>query len=342
MHYQAIIVGGGPGGLTCAKILAEHGLKCIVIEQKSKVGPKVCAGGLTWSGMVQQLPDHIFERSFTSQYIKTRFQDFHISSDTPIITTVNRENLGRYMSNLARDGGAEILTGSKVISISSNKVQIKNKTTGTIKTLGYDYLIGADGSSSLVRRHLGLQTTNMGIGIHYQVTAQVDKMEWYLDGRYFKNGYSWIFPHKQSISIGAFVDKNVMPARLLKKNLLQWANKKGYDLQSAQPRAEFINFDYNGYQFDHVFLLGDAAGLASPLTGEGIYPAIISAEVVAATILNLDHDMTIFNRLIKKQKFFLKMIKIAGGNKLLNSFMIELGVLSLRLGLVRVHDLEMA
>lgn len=342
MHYQAVIVGAGPGGLTCAKVLAEHGVTCLVIEQKSKIGPKVCAGGITWSGLIQTVPEHLIERSFTSQHIKTRLQKFHIRSRTPIIATVNRETLGRYMAGQALAAGAEILTSTRVSAIDNNSVHIKDKRDDNQKSISCDYLVGADGSSSIVRRHLGLQSVNMGVGIHYQIPGKVEKMEWHLDSRYFKNGYGWIFPHKESLSIGAYIDKNSMSPQLLKKNTIQWAQSKGFDLTSARPRAEFINFDYKGHQFDNVFLLGDAAGLASPLTGEGIYPAIISAESIAKTILDPDHDQTDINRLIDKQRFFLKMVKMTGRSNCLNTIVIELAALSLRLGLTRFQDIEMS
>jgi len=342
MHYQAIIVGGGPGGLTCAKILAERGVKCLVVEQKSKIGPKVCAGGITWSGLIQKVPEYLIEKSFASQHIQTRLQKFHIHSAKPIIATVNRENLGRYMAGQAEEAGAEILNSTRVTAIDKNSLEIKDKKTDDNKTLTFDYLIGADGSSSIVRRYLGLQSVHMGIGIHYQVPGDVDRMEWHLDSRYFKNGYGWIFPHRDTVSIGAYIDKNSMPSQVLKKNLILWAQKNGYRLASFRPRAELINFDYKGHQFGHVFLLGDAAGLASPLTGEGIYPAIVSAETIAETILDPNHDQTVLNHLINKQRFFFKMVKKTGKSNSFNNIVIELAALALRLGLTRFQDIEMA
>ncbi len=342
MHYQVVIIGGGPGGLTCAKILAENGVKCLVIEQKTNIGQKVCAGGITWSGLIQNVPENLIEKSFSQQTIKTRLQNLRVHSSDPIIATVNREKLGNYMTKQAVSAGAEILNSNRVVSIDAHRLQVKNKMTRSKWSVEFDYLIGADGSSSLVRRYLGLETHHLGIGIHYQIPKNIEKMEWHLDSKYFKNGYGWIFPHKETASIGAYIDKNSMSAQALKKNLIQWAKTIGYDLAPLIPRAELINFDYQGHQFGHFFLVGDAAGLSSPLTGEGIYPAIVSAEIISHTILNPDHDQSKLERMIAKHQTFYKLVKKTGKGKYFNTFMIEMAALALRFGFIRFQDLEMS
>ncbi len=106
-------------------------------------------------------------------------------------------------------------------------------------------------------------------------------MEWHLDSGLFASGYAWVFPHQDSVSVGAYVDGRVMKAKQLQDNLIKWSAKSGYPLSGHKSEAEYINFDFRGYRFNNIFLVGDAAGLASGLTGEGIYPAIVSGEAVA-------------------------------------------------------------
>lgn len=342
MHFQVIIVGAGPGGLTCAKILAQNGVKCLVVEQKASIGQKVCAGGITWSGLIQNVPEDLIEKAFSNQTIKTRFQNFSIQARNPIIATIDRKILGQFMVENAIDAGAKVLTSNRVAAIENHHLYIKNRKTGEVSKFTFDYLVGADGSSSIVRRYLGLKTVNAGIGIHYQVAADVEKMEWHLDSRYFGNGYGWIFPHKNTVSIGAYADKNVMKSSALKNNLLKWSNVNGYDLSASQTRAGVINFDYQGHQFGNIFLIGDAAGLASPLTGEGIYPAIISAETIAGIILNRNCDQTSFVSMVNKHRFFLKMIKRTGRSSFFNKVIIELAAFGLRSGLIGFQNVEMA
>ncbi|MBN4063914.1 NAD(P)/FAD-dependent oxidoreductase [Desulfocapsa sp. AH-315-G09] len=342
MHVHTLIIGAGPGGLACAKILAELGIDTLVLERKKIIGPKVCAGGITWSGLISRVPETLAEKSFPKQYIKTPFQEISIQEKAPIIATVNREKLGQYMAQLAEDAGAKLRTGVIVRKISTGTVRVVDKEHGTEEAISFDNLVGADGSSSRVRRFLKLENKRLGIGINYQIAGDVPKMEWHLNNQLFGNGYAWIFPHAETISIGAYVDRNRMGPGKLKNNLVNWARKQGYDLDQHSAKAEYINYDYQGWNFDNIFLTGDAAGLASGLTGEGIYPAIISGEQVARTIANPEHSTDIMDNLISRHDKHSKMVAISGKNGLLNSVLAELVTLGLRSGMIKFSKLEMA
>ena len=88
--YDVIIIGAGPGGLTCARITAGFGLKTLVLERNETIGKKVCAGGITWNGLIKTLPEDISERQFCRQHIFTRFQRTSVTAPTPIIATGRR------------------------------------------------------------------------------------------------------------------------------------------------------------------------------------------------------------------------------------------------------------
>ncbi len=342
MHVHTLIIGAGPGGLACAKVLAEQGIDTLVLERKIHIGYKVCAGGITWSGLISRVPETLAEKSFPKQYIKTPFQDICIEEKTPIIATVNREKLGRYMAQLAENTGAKIRTGTVVRKINKGTLIIQDKETGKEEEISYDNLVGADGSSSLVRRYLKIESKQLGIGINYQIPGDVAKMEWHLNNKLFGNGYAWIFPHSRTISIGAYADRNTMGPGELKANLISWAKVQGYGLDQYPAKAEYINYDYKGWNFGNTFLVGDAAGLASGLTGEGIYPAIISGEQVAHTIADPDHSTDIMDDLIAKHDKHSKLVKISAKSGILNSVLAELVTLGLRSGMIKFSKLEMA
>lgn len=342
MHVHTLIIGAGPGGLACAKILAERGIDTLVLERKRTIGPKVCAGGITWSGLISRVPEALAEKTFPEQYIKTPFQSTCIKEQTPIIATVNRERLGQYMAQLAMTAGAVLRTGMMVRSISEKSALVQDRTTGKQFTIHFDYLVGADGSSSLVRRYLGMTSEQLGIGINYQIPGNISKMEWHLDNHLFGNGYAWIFPHSETLSIGAYADRKTMGPGKLKASLITWAARQGFSLEKHPAKAEYINYDFKGWNFGHTFLAGDAAGLASGLTGEGIYPAIISGEQIAHTIATPDHSPAIMNSLIAKHDKHSHMVAISGKSGLFNSILAELVTLGLRSGMIKFSKLEMA
>ena len=342
MRYDVVVVGAGPAGLSCAGILAKNNLRVLILERKDRPGPKVCAGGITWSGLIKRIPGSLAERCFTKQYISTPLQKISISAPDPIIATVNREKLGQYMAQEVESTGAEIRTSALVKEISEDSLIFSDQLSGKEEKVFFDYLVGADGSTSLVRRYLKIPVNHFGIGINYQIPGDMNKMEWHLDATLFFNGYSWIFPHSNTVSIGAYVDAAVMGAKDLQLALLKWASQRGIPLADCKPRAETISFDYRGWRFDNIFLAGDAAGLASGLTGEGIFPAIVSGETVARMIIDPSHDLSELHRLIRLNTFHKRMTILTGKNRFLSAVVAESITLALRTGVLDFRKLEMS
>lgn len=342
MSFDVIIVGAGPGGLACAEITASEGLKTLVLERKQVIGKKVCAGGVTWNGLVKKIPTDISERQFTTQHIYTRHQKVTVAAPTPMIATVNREKLGHEMGRQALQAGATIRLGCQVTAINGNTVTFLETLTRKVQQLSFSYLIGADGSSSLVRRHLGIPVRNIGIGINYQLSGNYPDMAWHLDSALFKSGYAWVFPHQETVSVGAYVDARVMKAKTLQTNLLKWAKRSGYPLSTHKGEAERINFDYRGFRFNNIFLIGDAAGLASGLTGEGIYPAIVSGEAAARCIVQPGFNPVDLQKMIKNHNRHSRMVSLLGKNKFMATFLAELVTFGLKKNLIHFTAAEMA
>ncbi len=338
--WDVVIVGAGPGGLACAKLLAEHGVRVLVLERKQQIGPKVCAGGITCDGLLRHVPESLIERSFCDQYVVTNVQRLRVSEKNPIIATVDRGRLGRWMAAAAAEAGAGIRTGVRALAIDGTRVRVRT-ASGREQTISCRHLVGADGADSLVRRSLGLPAGRVGIGINYQVPGQAEKMEWHLRTRVFGYGYGWIFPHRETISIGAYGARGNLPAATLRRRCIGWARSLGYDLDGQQARAALISFDFRGFCFGRTWLVGDAAGLASGLTGEGIYPAMVSGEAVARRILDPAYPATEITSMTKKQRRHQQIIDLSARNPILCSLLMEYLALLLRLRLINFHTLEM-
>lgn len=342
MKYDLIIVGGGPGGLACAASAARAGLKTLVLERKNEIGPKVCAGGITWNGLMRMVPAELAERSFPVQHLRTPWQLATIRSATPIVATINRRTLGQEMAKQAGEAGAEIRTGYRLSAIAGPTLTCEGMASRRREVIHADFVVGADGSSSLVRRSLGISSAELGVGINYQLPGEHLEMQWHLDARRFGSGYAWIFPHRCSVSIGAYVDGRCLSGKVLKKNLLAWADAQGYPLHQHRASAELINFDYQGYRFGNTFLIGDAAGLASGLTGEGIYSAIISGEAVAEILAGKASGATRMSRLIRNHGRHRRMVELLNRSPCLAGGIGEIVTLALRIGLLKFSSIEMA
>lgn len=331
--YDVIIIGGGPGGLACAKILSQAGTSVLLLERKKIIGDKVCAGGITWDGMIRKVPKDLIERTFNEQHVFSTSQKICYRKKEPIIATVNRRNLGQWMLQEAQQANVDIRAGWNVRQIEKGIITATDQK-GALSRFNYDHLVGADGSSSMVRRFLGIPVKRYGTGINYQVSGNYPHMEWHLDTQLFGNGYGWIFPHRDTVSIGAYANSRFPSAGHLKKKLIHWGNLKGFALHTEQPRAERINFDFRGFHFGNTWLIGDAAGFASGLTGEGIHPAIVSGQAVAKKIIDPAYPAKEIQALIARKKTHEKMVRLTARNATICRILMESLVLMIRFKII--------
>lgn len=343
MKYDVVVIGGGPGGLHCGRILSENGVKTLILERKTQIGKKVCAGGITWRGLIKTIPETLVERTFKRQIITTRYQNVVVEESMPMIATINRSALGNYMAQLAEDAGADIISGAYADTIEGRRLSYcKN---GSRHAVQYDFLVGADGSNSRVRKFLKLSedNTQKGIGIQYSLcdVARSD-MIWNFDTNLFASGYSWIFPHRDHASVGAYVGAPGCTANQLKKGLDCWLGKLHIDVSGCRLEAEQINYHYRDWRFGNTFLVGDAAGLASPLTGEGINPAFVSGDTAARTIIDPTFKPVQLERIVKQHQSHRKMLNTASKSRILSTILSEISAVLLRYRLIRFERFEMA
>ncbi len=340
--FAVIVVGAGPGGLSCGRLLAAAGVSVLVVERKKEIGPKVCGGGITWDGLIRRVPGSLIRGSFRHQYLFSPWQRVVVREPDPIIATVGRRDLGRYMEQQARAAGARIRSGTRLLAVEPGIVTIGRRGAAR-ERIGYDFLVGADGSASGIRKYLGVPTKKYGLGIDCRLPLQLKKMEWHFNPRLFGSGYGWIFPHGHTVSIGAYTTRGTISPHRLHKNLMEWGAGLGFDLRDGRTGAGLVNYDYRGVKFrDNIWLVGDAAGLASGLTGEGMYPAIVSGEGVAGAILGETEALKPVQRLAAKQALHSRVLTLTGRSTLRRLLVAESFLLLLRLKLLDFRRLEMA
>jgi len=260
-RYKTVIVGAGPGGLRCAKTLAENNEDFILLEGKPDIENKICTGlwGLTEKTNYMNLPDKVFEKKFRRILCITSHRRVELKTKAPFIATLNRKRLSEWMHKEAKKTGANISFGSSVTNIG------RDYAVSNGKKIGFKYLVGADGSYSFVRKSMDIGQ-DVGIGIQYWVEKEYDDLEVYFDYKKFGPWYGWIAPHKRITSIGTGGDPKSININRMKMNLEKWCIQNGHDISKARFESAPISNDYKGFRFGNRFLVGDAAGLASGFT----------------------------------------------------------------------------
>ena len=307
--YDVVIVGAGPAGLRCAETLGKSALDILILEKDEIPGNKVCAGGITRPGVAfLRLPESIVEHKIKEVGFHSRHFHNLKKLPEPVMFTVNRKELGKWQLSLLKDTNVQFRNKARVTAINKDSVII-NKD----EEISFRYLVGADGVNSIVRRHLGLPVEKVLASVQYQipVAEPAGKLEIFLDSKLFHSWYAWVFPHRNTLAVGACANPHYLSGKKLKDNFHQWLEKEGFDISNAKYESFPIGYDYRGYRFDNIFLAGEAAGLASGLTGEGIYQSRLSGEQIAFDILGQTGEKDFIGEAIKYNDFQHKFLDLS-------------------------------
>jgi len=290
--HDVIIVGSGPAGATLAYELAKRGIGVLVLEKEKLPRYKCCAGGVTSKAaklldfdISEVAEDVIHELGFTfnlgSPYLGQHSQ--------PLMYTVTRDVFDYFLMQRARQLGAALLDGQKVrqVQVSADWVEISTADNIFRSRL----VVGADGAYSMVARELGMgRRIECLVGIESEIVVPEEELaKWksraQVDMGCIPKGYGWIFPKRNHLSIGvacsASKAKNLHAHH---QGFVNSLNMGSYIITGSS--SHLIPTCTKGRLVwqNKALLLGDAAGLADPLTGEGIYNAIQSAQLAAPVI----------------------------------------------------------
>ena len=286
--YDAIIIGGGPSGCSCAYELTKSGKKVLLMDKASFPRNKPCAGGITIKTL-NHLPvdiNHLIEHK--AKKMKFSFGDskqVNLSHDNGSCVMVIRDKFDEYFFNKTIELGANFKKIQKIqnIDILENRVLLKVDQT----MYETEFLIGADGANSIVRRMTSdLKYDNPvyayeGI-VEMQDTNQVTEFV------FNKHGYAWIFPKGEHYNVGIgnlIVNKDKQ--KVTKKDLFDFVSQRFKTHEIKNITAFPIGTEGENYKTtNNVFLVGDAAGFAESLLGEGIYNAVVSGKYAARAIVN--------------------------------------------------------
>lgn len=290
---RVAILGGGPAGAFAAAQLSAAGLDTVVFDEKL-AWEKPCGGGLTYKAYNQYpfLIDNGTPKKMIAETVLAapRAGDVTLRLRNPIVI-YSRLDLNRLLLERAERAGARIEKAriTEMLRLSSGW-QLKTKSG----TMHADYCIVATGARNPLR-DVGTQLTQSDTmsALGYYVPGDRDR----IDIQFLPQleGYIWVFPRCGHLSVG--ICGKGEPALSLRRRLEAYMLEKGISWKGAAfyshllPSLETPAWKQNRVAGDGWMAVGDAAGLVDPITGEGLYYAIRSADLAAKALVSEIGDL---------------------------------------------------
>jgi geranylgeranyl reductase family protein len=285
-RVDVAVVGAGPTGAVAAYTLASNGASVMLLDRARFPRDKPCGGGLT-GRTVRLLPisvepvveDRIHRIDFRLGYGSR----FHRRAEDALVLMTQRRRLDALLVEHAAAAGAEFRDGVKASGVERNGSGMVVRTdSGDVHA---ELVIGADGANGVTaaavarpvdRAYCVALEGNLPGSDRYRGRAV-------LEMGVVPGGYAWIFPKGDHVNVGVagwadegprlrrhlerLLDAHRLPADAVR-------DLRGHRLPLRGVRAPLTN--------GRVLLAGDAAGLVDPLSGDGMYEAVLSAREAAA------------------------------------------------------------
>jgi len=285
---RVAILGGGPAGAFAAEQLASAGLGVLVFDEKL-AWEKPCGGGLTYKAYSQY--PFLIENSTPKRLITETILaaphggEVSLKLDDPLLI-YSRLDLNRMLLERAERAGAQI-EKARVLGMSRNGRRWQLRTSSGMAHA--DFCIVATGARNAlpeVGTELTPEDTMSALG--YYVPGDQTRIDIQFLPRL--EGYIWVFPRCGHLSVG--ICGKGEPASSLRKRLERYLTERGIAWKGAAfyshllPSLSAASWKKNRVAGEGWMAVGDAAGLVDPVTGEGLYYAIRSADLAARALLS--------------------------------------------------------
>ena len=304
------VVGAGPAGSIAALGLARRGVQLALLERERMPRYKTCGGGVTERARrrLEVDLDGVVERTCERVVLGLARPRRELEVHRPggVVHMTMRAALDQRLAAAARAAGAQWIEACEVRGLREEADRVVLATSqGEIAAR---LVVAADGITSRVARGAGWPAiAELAPALECEVEVEPHDLERLAGAARFDlgfpaSGYAWVFPKRRHLSIGV-ASLRRGPARLeqaltaylafLGLERPQRMERHGWSIPLA-PRP-------GGLVRGRVLLVGDAAGLADPLTAEGIGPALESGRALAAAIVEGELDPLRTGRLYEQK-----------------------------------------
>ena len=275
--YDLAIVGGGFAGLIAAATAASRGLSVVLLEAKPRSGARVHTTGILVKEAAEELdfPTHLTRKIRGVRLYSPNLKSVDLSAGGYYFLTTDTGALLDWLAARAAYAGAHMINGVRFSAARVRDGRIEIDPLGITAR----FVIGADGARSRVARAF-----NLGVNRHFLVgveaefagekSAAPDFLHCYLDSRLAPGYLGWAVPGVGVWQVGLAVRHGRIPD--LDQFMPKILPQLGLDMNDIRERRAGIipcGGIVHPFAHRHALLVGDAAGMVSPLTGGGIHCA---------------------------------------------------------------------
>ena len=289
--YETIVVGAGPAGSTTARLLAQQGARVLLLDRARFPRDKPCGGGVTVAAAAEAGIDlsPVIERTVTQVRVSLQLEPLFARSSREALTYMTqRSRLDEYLVERAAAAGVDFHDGLAV-----REVELADERV-VVRANGDAYrgrvLVGADGANGIIARAIGLSpVSEAAVALEANVPLEGHVMDAWertiaLDFG-TPGGFGWLFPKGDHLNVGVGGWRRIGPTLRERLSALcgylgldeaKLSGLRGHHVPLRAPGAPIVR--------GPALLVGDAAGLVDPLSGEGIHAAFHSGRLAAKAI----------------------------------------------------------
>jgi geranylgeranyl reductase family protein len=290
-RFDVAVIGAGPAGSTAAYRLARARARVLLVDKARFPRDKPCGGGLT-TRAVRQLPfsiEPVVEDRITRVRCRLRYgSSFDRESSRVLCLMTQRRRLDSFLVEQAIAAGAEFRDGTRVAVISDTELLVNGQPVEV------EAVIGADGANGVTARSLGLGGAIVN-GVALEGNLPYEELpagRWrgmlVLELGTIPGGYGWIFPKGEHVNVGVGGWAHEGPR--LRDHLRDLCRHYGIELEQLSGlRGHHLPMRRPGIVLarGRALVAGDAAGALDPVSGDGIFEALVTARLAAEHTLAL-------------------------------------------------------
>ncbi|HQN76011.1 MAG TPA: NAD(P)/FAD-dependent oxidoreductase [Methanomassiliicoccales archaeon] len=322
MKCDVLVAGGGPTGCVAAAHMAGE-LDVKVLEEHSRIGePVQCAGLVTPRVVEMASANDAVLNTIDGAYIHfPGGRVIELQGNEVKAVVVDRGEFDRRCALLAEKAGAEVLTGRKVDSLERTADGLRVRASEG--ELDCRAVLAADGYRSSVARSLGLgQARDLVRGLEVDLRSRAEdqrKVRVFLGNDIAPGFFAWAIPCGDLTRVGLCVSRDRGTPQDYLPRLLEaqgWSQAERVRTYSGAIPLGHIPVTYA----DRLLVAGDAAGMAKPISGGGLFTGMTAGKLAAETFLTAFRSGDLSE---KKLSFYQEGWKAVYGKELRNSYRVR-------------------